>query len=312
MQVQVRSTIEVHRLRRAGADDAGPDVELVNAFLAHLGVRCFSPATVRAYAYDLLNFLRFLLARRATLAGVVPTDLFDYLDWQQRPVPGVGATVVQLGVRRGAAPASMNRRIAAVRGLFEFAVTSGVRVDNPVAVQSSGLRAKRRGLLGNAVSGRSGAGGRLVREPRRLPESLDREQISGFLADLGTSRDRAMVLLMALGGLRAAEVRGVRLADVDMGLRGIAAAFTMRVTIRYTSRRSMGFPETGRSTSGPVVRWPRQASKTRIALGRSEASWRACFPCRPGAVPVAAQGVRVVLDSHGGRLRRAEGVMPSS
>lgn len=112
MQVQVRSTIEGHRLQRTGGAEAGSDVELVNAFLAHLGVRCFSPATVRAYAYDMLNFLRFLLAREATLAGVVATDLFDYLDWQQRPVPGVGVKVVQLGLRRGAAPASMNRRIA--------------------------------------------------------------------------------------------------------------------------------------------------------------------------------------------------------
>lgn len=125
--------------------------------------------------------------------------------------------------RRSAAPASMNRRIAAVRGLFEYAVTSGSRVDNPVpaARRSSGLRMKRRGLLGHAASGRSGAGGRLVRQPRRLPESLDREEIGAFLADLGTYRDRAVVLLMALGGLRAAEVRGLLLADVDMGLRRV-------------------------------------------------------------------------------------------
>lgn len=123
--------------------------------------------------------------------------------------------------RRGAAPASMNRRIAAVRGLFEYAVTTGLRVDNPVpaARRSSGLRMKRRGILGHAASGRSGAGGRLVRQPRRLPESLDREEIGAFLADLGTYRDRALVLLLALGGLRAAEVRGLLLADVDLGLR---------------------------------------------------------------------------------------------
>jgi len=40
-----------------------------------------------------------------------------------------------------------------------------------------------------------------------------------FTAGLSTCRDRAMVLLMLLGGLRAAEVRSLRLADVDMGLR---------------------------------------------------------------------------------------------
>lgn len=223
MQLQVVRTDEGHRLRSI---DGGADVrniELVNKFLAHLGSRCFSPATVRAYAYDLLNFMRFLSVRRATLAEVVPTDLFDYLDWQQRPTATARAQVVRLADRRGAAPASMNRRIAAVRGLFEYAVISGLRVDNPVpaARRSSGLRAKRRGSLGHIGSGRPSAGGRLVREPHRLPESLDRQEISDFLADLGTYRDRAMVLLMALGGLRAAETRSLRLADVDMGLRRV-------------------------------------------------------------------------------------------
>lgn len=131
--------------------------------------------------------------------------------------------MVRLADRRGAAPASVNRRVAAVRGLFEYAVTTGARVDNPVPAgrRSSGLRAKRRGLLGHIGAARAGTGGRLVREARRLPESVSAEEISDFLADLGTYRDRAIVLLMALGGLRAAEVRSLRLADVDMGLRRV-------------------------------------------------------------------------------------------
>ena len=52
-------------------EGCGPDGELVNRFLAHLGSRAFSAATVRAYAYDLLNFLRFLAGRDARLAGGV-------------------------------------------------------------------------------------------------------------------------------------------------------------------------------------------------------------------------------------------------
>ena len=43
--------------------------------------------------------------------------------------------------------------------------------------------------------------------------------VSAFVADLGSHRDRAMALAMVLGGLRAAEVRSLRLADVDMGMR---------------------------------------------------------------------------------------------
>jgi integrase/recombinase XerC len=202
-------------------EGCGPDGELVNLFLAHLGSRAFSPATVRAYAYDLLNFMRFLAGRNARLADVVATDLFDYLDWQQHPAGTAGRTVVRLGAARGAMPATMNRRIAAVRGLFEFAVMAGSRADNPVpaARRSSGLRAARRGLLGHIGPGRPRSGGRLVRQPQRLPESLEPDDVTAFLANLRTFRDRAITLAMLLGGLRAAEVRSLRLAEVDMGMR---------------------------------------------------------------------------------------------
>lgn len=37
-------------------DGSWPDLEAVNRFLAHLGVRGFAAATVRAYALDALNF----------------------------------------------------------------------------------------------------------------------------------------------------------------------------------------------------------------------------------------------------------------
>jgi len=38
---------------RVGGDWDG--VEAVNAFLRHLRARAFSPATIRAYAFDLVN-----------------------------------------------------------------------------------------------------------------------------------------------------------------------------------------------------------------------------------------------------------------
>jgi integrase/recombinase XerC len=60
-----------------------------------------------------------------------------------------------------------------------------------------------------------------VREPQRLPESLDAGDIDEFFADLLTYRDRAIVLAMLVGGLRAGEVRSLRLADVDVGLRRV-------------------------------------------------------------------------------------------
>jgi integrase len=196
MDLRVVHTDDGHRL-----DGHGPITVLANRYLAHLGLRAFSPATVRAYAFDLLNFSRFLAERGAALADVVPTDLFDYLDWQARPKRNRGAKVVRLAERRGAAPASMNRRIAAVRGLFEYAVIAGERADNPVpaARRATGLRPKARGMLGHIGPRRAPTGGRLVRQPRLLPESLEPAEVAAFIADLDTHRDRAIALAMVVG-----------------------------------------------------------------------------------------------------------------
>lgn len=213
-KIRAVGTPEGHRLCGAGAV-----VEDGNKFLQHLRVRGFSPATVRAYAFDLANFAGFLDDRALDLAQVVPTDLFAYLDWQTRRRQR--GTVVALR-RATPAPATLNRRISAVRGLFEYLVTTGARSDNPVpaARRASGVRGGHRGLLGHVAS-RPRSGGRLVREPQRLPECVTTEDVTAFLADLDTHRDRAMALAMVLGGLRAAEVRSLRLADVDMGLRRV-------------------------------------------------------------------------------------------
>ncbi len=197
------------------------DVGVVNVFLRHLVTRGFASATVRAYAFDVLNFARFLSERGLRLVDVVPTDLFDWVEWQQsQRRPGSG-NVVRLAQHRGAAPASVNRRVAAVRALFEHQVMLGVRDDNPVPTprRGQGLRPKARGLLGHLSPSRRRGAGRLVRDEIRLPESIDPDEVAVFFSDLRTYRDRAICLAMVLGGLRASEVRSLRLADVDQGLR---------------------------------------------------------------------------------------------
>jgi integrase/recombinase XerC len=195
-------------------------VERANRFLAYLEARAFSPATVRAYAFDVANFARFLEHQRLDVDGVDAVDVFAWVDWQGVLRPGSPAKVVPLRPR-AAAPATINRRVAAVRAFFEFLVMSGARDANPVPAprRGQGLRPVSRGMLGHLGPGRARGGGRLVREQRRLPESLDLHDVQAFLAALRTHRDRAMVLAMLFGGLRSAEVRGLLLADVDQGRR---------------------------------------------------------------------------------------------
>jgi site-specific recombinase XerD len=193
-----------------------------NAFLGHLRARAFSPATVRAYAFDVVNLARFLTGQGLGLAAVTPADVFAWVDWQGARCDGTAKPGNVVALRRQTAAAStVNRRVAAVRAFFEYLVMTGVRDGNPVPSprRGQGLRPTARGLLGHLGAGRPRGGGRLVRQPRRLPESLPASDIDVFVASLRTHRDRAMVLAMLLGGLRSAEVRGLKLADVDMGRR---------------------------------------------------------------------------------------------
>jgi integrase/recombinase XerC len=195
-------------------------IGLADDFLAHLRARAFSPATVRAYAFDVANLARFLEENEVGLAAVEPMDVFAWVDWQGARTPATSRKVVRFAPR-GAAPATINRRVAAVRAFFEFLVMSGMRESNPVPAprRGQGLRPTSRGMLGHLGPGRARGGGRLVREQRRLPESLDLADVQAFLSGLRTHRDRAMVLAMLLGGLRSAEVRGLLLKDVDQGRR---------------------------------------------------------------------------------------------
>src|SRR5215472_18555007 len=76
MTVQVQLVNGEYRI--GGLEEAGK----ANAFLAHLAARAFSPATIRAYAFDVMNLARFLTGEGIGLAGVTPVDVFAWVDWQ--------------------------------------------------------------------------------------------------------------------------------------------------------------------------------------------------------------------------------------
>jgi integrase/recombinase XerC len=263
-------------------------IQFGNDFLTHLRARAFSPATIRAYAFDLANLARFLEEQNLALARVEPVDVFAWVDWQGARVAASGK-VVPLAPR-SAAPATINRRVAAVRAFFEFLVMSRIRDASPVPAprRGQGLRPAARGMLGHLGPGRARGGGRLVREQRRLPESLDLADVQAFLSELRTHRDRAMVLAMLLGGLRSAEVRGLLLKDVDQGRRRlrvvgkggrervvpIDAAFFAELAayLRHERPARLGTPECFVVLRGPTTGAPVTEAGLRALFRRHRAA----------------------------------------
>ena len=204
---------------------AGPapeGVELVNDYLGYLSDRGYSPRTVRAYAFDLLAFCRWLVGEQLAVDEVSTEVLLRFLAFcRSTPLPGrPGGNVYSIrdGRNVGYAATTINRRLAAISGLFSYRAMRVGSSSTPVPSRGQARRSaagQRSGLLAH-LGKPKGRSGLRVREPRRLPRGLDRAEVTALLGSFRTERDRAIAGLMLFSGLRSAEVLGLRVGDVDI------------------------------------------------------------------------------------------------
>jgi site-specific recombinase XerD len=199
-----------------------PGLALVNDYLGYLADRRYSPRTVRAYAFDLPVFCRWLLGEDLELGAVTTEVLLRYLAFCRtatlRGRPGGNVYFIRDGRNTGYAPATVNRRMVAVSGLFEFRVMRDPGAVNPVpkgAARRRTVRGEREGLLGHLATAKPSSRLR-VRQPRRLPQGLDTGQAAALLDSFRSWRDKAIAGLMLLSGLRSCEVLGLLVGDVDI------------------------------------------------------------------------------------------------
>lgn len=187
------------------ADEAGcpEDLRLCNDYLGYLADRRYAAGTRRSYAFDLLAFARWLAGQELRLEAVDTDALLRFLAWCRSG---------------GLAAATVNRRMAALSGLFAFRSMRDPSQVNPVPAGAAARRvsrSQRDGLLGHLARPQPRSALR-VRQPRRLPRGLDRAEVTAFLASLRTWRDKAIAGLMLFSGLRSAEVLALNVADVDI------------------------------------------------------------------------------------------------
>jgi integrase/recombinase XerC/integrase/recombinase XerD len=158
---------------------------LKQEYLDYLGkVRFLSPATVKAYALDIAPFLDWLIRESLPPWDLRPAHIRSYL--------------VHLS-RRKLNPASVNRALAALRGMYAFAVERGAGAANPF----------------DGVQG--------LKRSRPLPGILFEKDMDRLLEDRGeedeagsekfiTARNNALFELLYSTGCRVSEVLSIRVS----------------------------------------------------------------------------------------------------
>ena len=245
---------------------------LADRYLEHLaGERALAAHTLRAYRGDLDRFLLFVGR--------------DYLgrDPQTVDAAEVDAAAVRafLGAltREGLGKRSQGRALAAVRGLFRWAVREGELPASPAGVV------------------------RTPKAPQRLPRHLRPAEMEVVLeaaasadnARLGL-RDRALVELLYASGLRVGELVSLDWRDLDLRAR------VLRVVGKGGKERMVPF---GAPAAAALRAWLMAWEDVRAArtngsddAGAAGVSSRA----RAAAAAAADEAMPVFLNARGGRL----------
>ena len=223
-------------------------VEPVEEFLAHLHAIERSPNTVKAYAHDLRDWLEFLDQRGLQWSGVRLEDVGRFVAWLRLPAAARVGNVVGLPTADGACSEStVNRKLSAIAAFYEFHQRHGVNLGDLLTTWRRGKHGGSwRPLLAHLGTRPERSKQIRLRADRRIPDTLEAEQVAAIVAACDRLRDRFLLTLLSVSGLRIGEALGLRHSDID------AAARLVSVVPRRNANRARAKGGGGRQVPVPA------------------------------------------------------------
>lgn len=213
-------------------------VEPVHDFLKELDARGFSKATLRAYAFDLLAFYRFLVEHNLNIDHLTHLNFVDFILAHRR---------------QNAAPRTINRRLTCVRS-FLNSQFEGLGDKLLKRYSSSFYKGrKNKALLGPSRIKDKIPKSLSVKVPAIILTPLRAAEIRKFLIGLRKYRDQSIVYLMLLCGLRSSEVLKLELNDIDF-IDG-----QIRINGKGNKQRVIPLPQTVRKSLDHYINFERPA-----------------------------------------------------
>ncbi len=187
-------------------DPSGMEVSLVGRFLDGAMVRGLSTATLRTYAFGSKHVFTWLQLAGLDIEHLTEADLTSFIKFVQGRSPN------------RAAPRTVNLYLVVLRLLFTFATGREIPSGPHAPRESQPWRTTI--LPGRLLP--TPAEYRPVRKLRvkvdqRLISPLTAEEVNCVVETFASLRDKAIVSLFVLGGLRSCELLRLRLDDIDHG-----------------------------------------------------------------------------------------------
>ncbi len=181
-------------------------------YLAYLSAIERSPTTVRAYAHSLKLWFEFLSLRDLAWNDVGIDAVAQFVAWLRAPAENV-IVLDERAARRS--PATVNRHLAALFGLYDYQARAGVAVAAELVAWRRVGRGSYKPFLHHVTKGRP-IPTRPVKlaVPRQVPRTLNDEQILTILSACDHLRDRFLLALLAETAMRIGQALGLRHADV--------------------------------------------------------------------------------------------------
>jgi integrase len=216
-------------------DAAGVLVAPVSVFFRELLASGRSVATVRSYGMDLLRWWRFLAAVDVGWDRASRIEARDFSCWIQATTKPQRVTTGPTVSRKAAGAANpvtgksspgsqyavttVAHSETVLRTFYEFHLEAGTGpIVNPFPLDRS-RRSGRANAHHNPMTEfrRDRVGRYRPRVPQRIPRGIPDERFDEIFAALSSDRDRALVAFWVSSGVRASELLGMRVADVDPG-----------------------------------------------------------------------------------------------
>lgn len=154
-------------------------IHYIAQYLEYLEIeRGLALNTVDAYRRDLYQFIDFLAQNNTQeLENVKNNNINSYLKWLKD---------------KGIAPSSVSRKIASIKGFFNWLNANEILNHNPTLSTE------------------------LPKQVKKLPKVLNEGEVEEILKHCKGKRDKAIIELMYATGVRVSELCSLKISDVDL------------------------------------------------------------------------------------------------